>query len=102
MKRAVALALVGLCLLSSFLFFPQAAQGRIADECFGNWNRCRMRRVQHGRFLVQDDAGPDSLRHRPGEVHPLLLSEKEGPLRKRGPLPPSFIIDGISCEESGR
>jgi hypothetical protein len=42
MKRAVALALVGLCLLSSFLFFPQAAQGRIVDECFSNWNRCRV------------------------------------------------------------
>ena len=42
MKRAVALALVGLCLLSSFLFFPQAAQGRIMDGCFGNWNRCRV------------------------------------------------------------
>jgi len=42
MKRAVALALAGLCLLSSFLFFPQAAQARVADECFGNWNRCRV------------------------------------------------------------
>jgi hypothetical protein len=42
MKRAVALALVGLCLLSSFLFFPQAAQGRIVDECFSSWNRCRV------------------------------------------------------------
>jgi len=42
MKRAIALALAGLCLLSSFLFFPQAAQGRVADECYGNWNRCRV------------------------------------------------------------
>jgi hypothetical protein len=42
MKRAIALALAGLCLLSSFLFFPQAAQGRLPDECYGNWNRCRV------------------------------------------------------------
>ena len=42
MKRAVALALTGLCLLSSFLFFPQAAQGRVADECYSNWSRCRV------------------------------------------------------------
>lgn len=41
MKKLAAMALVGLVLVSSALFFPQAAAGHDVNECFRDHERCR-------------------------------------------------------------
>jgi hypothetical protein len=43
MKRAFSLALAGIVLLSSLLFFPGAVDARDVNECFTNHEVCRER-----------------------------------------------------------
>ena len=43
MKKVIAIALAGICLLSLVTVFSQAVQGqdRGVDRCFNNYDRCR-------------------------------------------------------------
>ncbi|MCI4445125.1 MAG: hypothetical protein JHC32_03760 [Candidatus Aminicenantes bacterium] len=43
MKKAVALTLSTLFILSAFLFIPAASQTNPADSCWNNWERCKAR-----------------------------------------------------------
>ena len=41
MKRTIALALAGLCLLSCLFLAPRKAQGHDVGECYDNHRACR-------------------------------------------------------------
>ncbi len=43
MKKAVLLALVGLILFSTVVFYPLAARARDVNECYNNHAACRER-----------------------------------------------------------
>ena len=47
MKKAVALALAAVSLLSAVLFFPSLSAASVpANECYDNWEVCRVRAFQ--------------------------------------------------------
>jgi hypothetical protein len=43
MKKAIALTLSVIFILSVFLFFPKRSEAEGADWCWDNWERCRER-----------------------------------------------------------
>jgi len=43
MKKAIALTLSIIFILSVFLFFPKRSEAREADWCWDNWGTCRER-----------------------------------------------------------
>lgn len=47
MKKAVALTLSALFIISIFLFIPRTSQAATdADTCWNNWERCRTRALE--------------------------------------------------------
>ncbi|HEK85976.1 MAG: hypothetical protein ACPLZD_05305 [Candidatus Saccharicenans sp.] len=54
MKRAIALTLLTLIILSSFLLIPAASQStNPADSCWNNWERCKARALASDMGVIK-------------------------------------------------